>query len=36
VGVETMEALDELLAGVSPKDREKLVATNAARLFGLG
>jgi predicted TIM-barrel fold metal-dependent hydrolase len=36
VGVETKEALDGLFAGVSSKDRAKLVSENAARLFGLG
>jgi predicted TIM-barrel fold metal-dependent hydrolase len=35
VGVETKEALDDLFAGVSPEERKKLVAENAARLFGL-
>jgi predicted TIM-barrel fold metal-dependent hydrolase len=35
VGVETKEALDALFAGVSPNEREKLVAKNTARLFGL-
>jgi predicted TIM-barrel fold metal-dependent hydrolase len=36
VGVETREALDDLFSAVSPPDRAKLVAENAARLFGLG
>jgi hypothetical protein len=36
VGVDTKEALDHLFAGVSPEGRKKLVADNAARLFGLG
>jgi predicted TIM-barrel fold metal-dependent hydrolase len=35
VGVETKEALDALFGGVSPEERKKLVAENAARLFGL-
>jgi predicted TIM-barrel fold metal-dependent hydrolase len=35
VGVETTRALEVLFEGVSPEDKAKLVAGNAARLFGL-
>jgi predicted TIM-barrel fold metal-dependent hydrolase len=35
VGVETRKALDHLFEGVAPDDRRKLVAANAAALFGL-